>query len=66
MFNQHNLTHGKYKDMEQFEADLQLIWNNCFLYNPPHNEVVSMASAMEQYSKKLLESFRETKGAVVR
>eukprot|EP00667_Euglena_gracilis_P016955 EG_transcript_17816 len=57
-----NLNHGKYVRMEDFERDLQLIWDNCFLYNPPTNEVVRMATVMEYYSKKLLVSVWEAKG----
>ena len=37
-----------YQSLAEFEADLNLIWSNCRLYNPPESEYAKMADRMER------------------
>lgn len=38
---------GAYRKPEEFAADIRLIFTNCYKYNPPEHEVVSMARKLQ-------------------
>ncbi|KAM6975308.1 bromodomain-containing protein 3-like [Tautogolabrus adspersus] len=38
---------GEYQDAQSFAADVRLIFSNCYKYNPPHQEVVTMARKLQ-------------------
>ena len=52
-----NMLEGKFATYEEFFADLQLIWDNCKLYNPLGSELYKIALKMEKLSKKELEKY---------
>ena len=37
----------EYKNTREFAADIRLIFSNCYKYNPPDHDVVSMAHKVE-------------------
>ena len=41
------LNAGEYKDTAEFEADVRLIFHNCYIFNTPDNEVYQMGQALE-------------------
>jgi bromodomain-containing factor 1 len=41
------LNNGEYKDTAEFEADVRLIFHNCYIFNTPDNEVYQMGQALE-------------------
>lgn len=54
---------GKYQTMEECLADLQLIWDNCRLYNMHDSLIVHNANRFERFMKVYLASHRpEQKG----
>ncbi|MEQ2160048.1 hypothetical protein GOODEAATRI_029478, partial [Goodea atripinnis] len=34
---------GEYQDVQQFAADVRLVFSNCYKYNPSHHGVIGMA-----------------------
>lgn len=42
------LTEGDYHEPEQFEQDIRLMFNNCYLYNPPTLPVHKMGRELEK------------------
>lgn len=38
---------GEYQDVQQFAADVRLIFSNCYKYNPSHHAVVGMARKLQ-------------------
>ncbi|XP_072227966.1 bromodomain-containing protein 3-like isoform X2 [Leuresthes tenuis] len=38
---------GEYQEVQQFAADVRLIFSNCYKYNPSHHSVVSMARKLQ-------------------
>lgn len=36
-----------YETLSDFKTDIDLIWSNCYLFNPPDSEVVEMAKQMQ-------------------
>ncbi|KAK4521928.1 uncharacterized protein ATC70_004466 [Mucor velutinosus] len=42
------LTEGDYNEPEQFEQDIRLMFNNCYLYNPPTLPVHKMGRELEK------------------
>lgn len=42
------LMNDEYKGADQFEADMTLMFNNCYLYNPPSLPIYSMAKEFEK------------------
>ncbi|KAI8991787.1 Bromodomain-containing protein [Mycotypha africana] len=42
------LQNEEYEDGETFEADVRLMFNNCYLYNPPHLPIYHMAKELEK------------------
>lgn len=47
---------GKYKTKELFKYDLDLIFNNCRIYNGPKTKYVQYANKLEEIANKLLVS----------
>ncbi|KAM4722897.1 bromodomain testis-specific protein [Rhinophrynus dorsalis] len=41
------MENGHYKDTQEFASDVRLMFTNCYKYNPPENEVVKMASKLQ-------------------
>uniref|UniRef100_UPI00358FDFD2 bromodomain-containing protein 2-like n=1 Tax=Myxine glutinosa TaxID=7769 RepID=UPI00358FDFD2 len=37
----------EYRDTQEFAADMRLMFSNCYRYNPPDHDVVSMASELQ-------------------
>lgn len=55
---QKNFDNNIYKTKDEFAADVRLIFENCFAYNPPEHEVVGMAKLLSKvFEKKLTEVF---------
>ncbi|XP_034564971.1 bromodomain-containing protein 3-like [Notolabrus celidotus] len=42
----------QYQDAQSFAADVRLIFSNCYKYNPPHQEVVTMARKLQRVFEK--------------
>lgn len=49
-----NLLQGKFLYYEEFLADLQLIWDNCKLYNMMGSEIYKLAERMEKTTRREL------------
>ncbi|SPO32489.1 related to BDF1 - sporulation protein [Ustilago trichophora] len=54
---QKNIRAGEYADAEEFNADMQLLFQNCFTFNPPGSDVYTMGEQLksiydEKYSRK--------------
>ena len=49
-----NVTAQSYDSMKDFEADLQLIWDNCIEYNEEGSPIAKQAIEMELATQKLL------------
>ena len=47
-----NLLDGKFTTYEEFLSDLQLIWDNCKLYNMIGSEIYKLAERMEKMSRR--------------
>lgn len=51
---QKNIRSGKYADAEEFDADMQLIFTNCFTFNPPDSDVHQMGQQLKSvYEDKM-------------
>lgn len=37
----------EYRDAQQFASDVRLMFSNCYKYNPPDHDVVSMARKLQ-------------------
>ncbi|XP_061590408.1 bromodomain-containing protein 4-like isoform X3 [Cololabis saira] len=48
----------EYQDVQQFAADMRLIFSNCYKYNPSHNRIVGMARRLQ------IKTFHEQLGAL--
>lgn len=53
---QAKLENRQYREPQDFAADVRLMFSNCYKYNPPDHEVVSMARKLQvrlvvQYSR---------------
>ena len=46
------LLDGKFTTYEDFLSDLQLIWDNCKLYNMIGSEIYKLAERMEKMSRR--------------
>ena len=49
-----NLQEGFYKNVRECLDDLQLIWDNCKLYNVEFSKIYKLAQKLEEYTKKLV------------
>jgi transcription initiation factor TFIID subunit 2 len=47
-----NLNMGKYSTMEVFARDVELVFSNCRLFNPPTTYPVQCADVLERIFKK--------------
>ena len=52
---QSNLQSGRYSTLKDCLDDLQLIWDNCKLYNVEFSKIYKVAQKLEDYSRKLIE-----------
>ena len=53
---------GKYPLFEDFFVDLQLIWDNCKLYNVAGSDIFKLAEKMEKTTRRELQKFRSNFG----
>lgn len=44
---QKKMDQGEYAEAAEFAADVQLMFSNCYKYNPPSHEVVHMARKLQ-------------------
>ncbi|KAI9298098.1 Bromodomain-containing protein [Neoconidiobolus thromboides FSU 785] len=49
---------GKYNTVDEFGADIRLIFTNCYKYNPPSGQVYLMGKRLEQVFEKKWEARR--------
>ena len=54
---QFNLENDYYRDIQSFLNDVQLIWDNCYTYNPPLNYISKCAQICEKKFKTEFEKF---------
>ena len=47
IYVQDKLEGGDYKSSSEFAEDVRLIFTNCYRYNPPESDVVSMARKLQ-------------------
>jgi len=48
----------QYKTAQEFASDVRLIFTNCYKYNPPDHDVVSMARKLQDiFEMRLVENF---------
>lgn len=59
---QNKMDDGEYQDVQQFAADVRLIFSNCYKYNPPHHSVVAMARKLQVCSRLLHRKGKELTG----
>lgn len=53
------LSHGQYENAKEFEADIRLIFQNCYKFNPPTDPVHGMGKQLEAlYDEKWAEKAR--------
>ena len=57
-----NLMNGMFGTYEEFLADLQLIWDNCKLYNMAGSEIYKMAERQEKLTRRELQKFKQQYG----
>ncbi|KAN0060731.1 transcription initiation at TATA-containing promoter protein [Thecaphora frezii] len=51
---QRNIRSGKYADAEEFDAEMQQLFKNCFLFNPPDSDVYAMGKELKEiYEEKM-------------
>ena len=53
-----NLNEGRFITYEEFLADLQLIWDNCKLYNMIGSEIYKLAERMEKTSRREIQKLK--------
>ena len=54
---QFNLENDYYPNIQSFLNDVQLIWDNCYTYNPPKNYISKCAQICEKKFKKEFEKY---------
>ena len=54
---QFGLENNNYNKIQDFLNDMQLIWDNCYTYNPPMNYISKCARICEKKFKKEFEKF---------
>jgi len=57
-----NLLAAKFTTYEEFFQDLQLIWDNCKLYNMAGSEIYKLCERMEKMTKRELQKFKSAHG----
>ena len=58
---QFNLENDYYPNIQSFLNDVQLIWDNCYTYNPPKNYISKCAQICEKKFKKEIEKYFDVK-----
>ena len=58
---QFNLENDYYPNIQSFLNDVQLIWDNCYTYNPPKNYISKCAQICEKKFKKEFEKYFDVK-----
>ena len=53
---------GKYATYEDVFNDVQLIWDNCKLYNMMGSEIYKICERMEKMAKRQIQKFRQAHG----
>ncbi|KDN41778.1 Bromodomain-containing protein [Tilletiaria anomala UBC 951] len=53
MLIQRKVKNGQYVDGEEFDADMQLLFRNCFTFNPPGSDVALMGERLKETYEKL-------------
>ena len=54
---QFNIENDYYPNIQSFLNDVQLIWDNCYTYNPPKNYISKCAQICEKKFKKEFEKY---------
>ncbi|PPQ89713.1 hypothetical protein CVT25_014114 [Psilocybe cyanescens] len=54
---QHKISTNQYKSFEGFQEDVQLVFDNCRLYNPENTIYAKNARFMDQFFKQLLSKY---------
>jgi len=54
------LESGEYKSVDGFEADVQLVFNNCSSYNLPGSSVVKMSDSLRATFESKFQSIKES------
>lgn len=49
---QKKLDNRQYRDAQEVAADVRLMFSNCYKYNPPDHDVVSMARKLQVKSPR--------------
>lgn len=57
-----NLLAGKFSTYEEFLMDLQLIWDNCKLYNAQGSEIYKLCERMEKMTRREIQKFKSAHG----
>ena len=57
-----NLMGAKYGTYEDVFSDIQLIWDNCKLYNMMGSEIYKVCEKMEKIAKRQVQKFRAAHG----
>lgn len=57
-FKQKNLEKGKFQTYDEVFAEIQLIWDNCKLYNLAGSDIYKLAEYMEKFTKRTIQKFR--------
>uniref|UniRef100_A0A7S3FUQ5 Bromo domain-containing protein n=1 Tax=Strombidium rassoulzadegani TaxID=1082188 RepID=A0A7S3FUQ5_9SPIT len=56
------LQSGEYPTYEDYFSDLQLIWDNCKLFNRADSEIYKLAEKMEKLTRREMQKFRSNYG----
>jgi hypothetical protein len=57
-----NLLAAKFSTYEEFLLDLQLIWDNCKLYNRAGSEIFKLCERMEKMTRREIQKFKSAHG----
>ncbi|CAC5403523.1 unnamed protein product [Mytilus coruscus] len=58
---ENNLECGLYKIIDEFSDDMQLLYQNCYLYTEPDTEIYKMAKQLQEYFEKTIETTKSDK-----
>jgi hypothetical protein len=57
-----NLLAGKFNTYEEYLFDLQLIWDNCKLYNRQGSDIFKLCERMEKMARREIQKFKSAHG----
>jgi hypothetical protein len=57
-----NLLAAKFNTYEEYLLDLQLIWDNCKLYNAQGSEIFKLCERMEKLTRREIQKFKSAHG----